>query len=132
MTIPADAPSGTYDLEITLVEQRGTHTLTSPRSVSVVQEFSRDPVFVAWGHLDTWGQYQAEYVERLAAIANVLAADMVLVANEGNPAYAAGALYRPLTADRAASAMRAASTPKNLRSAARVSLRPKPSVPSVV
>jgi hypothetical protein len=93
VTIPADAPPGTYDLEITLVEQRGTHTLTSPRSVSVVQDFSHDPVFVSWGHLDTWGQYQAEYVERLATIANVLAADMVLIANEGNPAYAAGALF---------------------------------------
>lgn len=94
VTIPADAPPGTYDLEITLVEQRGTHMLTSPRSVSVVPDFARDPIFVSWGHLDTWGQYQAEYVERLATIANVLAADMVLVANEGNPAYAAGALYR--------------------------------------
>lgn len=94
VTIPADAPPGTYDLEITLVEQRRTRTLTSPRSISVVTEFPRDPVFVSWGHLDTWGQYQAEYVERLATIANVLAADMVLVANEGNPAYAAGALYR--------------------------------------
>jgi hypothetical protein len=59
----------------------------------VVARFPTDPVFVSWGHLDTWGQYQAEYVERLAAVANLLAPDMVLVSNEANPAYAAGALY---------------------------------------
>ena len=92
VSIPADTPPGMYDLEIVLVDGRRARTLTSPRSVAVVAAFPADPIFVSWGHLDTWGQYQAEYVGRLAAIANLLAADMVLVANEGNPAYAAGAL----------------------------------------
>jgi hypothetical protein len=93
VSIPALTPAGTYDLEVTLVDQRGPRTLVSPRSVAVVGEYAADPVFVSWGHLDTWGQYQAEYVGQLAEIANLLAADMVLVSNEGNPAYAAGALY---------------------------------------
>jgi hypothetical protein len=92
VSLPADMPPGMYDLEITMLDQSRTRTLTSPRSVAVVATLPADPVFMSWGHLDTWGQYQAEYVGRLATIANLLAADMVLVSNEGNPAYAAGAL----------------------------------------
>ena len=93
LTIPADAPPGTYDLELTIGGgERGVRTLTSPRCVAVVTAFPAEPTFVAWGHLDTWGQYQAEYVEQLVAIANLVAPDMVLVSNEANPAYAAGAL----------------------------------------
>lgn len=93
VTVPADTPPGTYDLEVELAGERGSEVLCSPRAVAVVARFPSDPVFVSWGHPDTWGQYQAEYVERLAAVANLLAPDMVLVANEANPAYAAGALY---------------------------------------
>jgi hypothetical protein len=93
VSVPADTPPGTYDLEVELSGDRGSEVLRSPRSVAVVPRFPTDPVFVSWGHLDTWGQYQAEYVERLAAVANLLAPDMVLVSNEANPAYAAGALY---------------------------------------
>ena len=93
VAISADIPAGTYDLEITIQDARGVRSLVSPRAVAVVKTFPSDPVFVSWGHLDTWGQAQAEYVERLVAVANLIAPDMVLVSNEGNPAYAAGALY---------------------------------------
>jgi hypothetical protein len=93
IAIPADTPPGTYDLEITVFGARGTQVLRSPRSVAVVEAFAADPVFVSWGHLDTWGQYQAEYIEELVRIANLIAPDMVLVSNEANPAYAAGGLH---------------------------------------
>jgi hypothetical protein len=93
ITVPADTPPGSYDLAVELADERGVRTLVSPRAVSIVTGFAADPVFVSWGHLDTWGQYQAEYVERLVTVANLLAPDMVLVSNEGNPAYAAGALH---------------------------------------
>jgi len=93
VSVPADTPPGMYDLEVELTGERGSEVLCSPRSVAVVARFPADPVFVSWGHLDTWGQAQAEYVERLAAVANLLAPDMVLISNEANPAYAAGALY---------------------------------------
>jgi hypothetical protein len=92
VALPADVPAGTYDLEITIHDARGVRALVSPRAVTVVKIYPADPVFVSWGHLDTWGQAQAEYVERLVAVANLIAPDMVLVSNEGNPAYAAGAL----------------------------------------
>jgi len=71
VSVPADTPPGTYDLEVELTGDRGAEMLRSPRSVAVVTRFPSDPVFVSWGHLDTWGQYQAEYVERLAAVANL-------------------------------------------------------------
>ncbi|MBI4622954.1 MAG: hypothetical protein HY736_06965 [Verrucomicrobia bacterium] len=93
VTLPAGLPAGLYDLEVALANQRGPRTMVSRRCVVVVDRFPRDPVFMTFGHLDTWGQYQAEYLARLVVAANLLAPDMVLVSNEANPAYVAGALY---------------------------------------
>lgn len=93
VTLPADTPPGVYDLEVSLTGARGDEIIRSRRSVVVVEDYTREPTFVAFGHLDTWGQYQAEYVHALAEIANLLAPDLVLISNEANPAYAAGALY---------------------------------------
>jgi hypothetical protein len=91
--IPDDMPSGLYDLVATIrTEQGETRTVMSPRSVHVVRSFPGDPVFMTFGHLDTWGQYQAEYLEQLAGIADILAPDMLLVSNEVNAAYVSGAL----------------------------------------
>ena len=45
---------------------------------------------MTFGHLDTQGQYQAEYERRLAEIANLIAPDMVLISNAVNPAYISG------------------------------------------
>lgn len=91
--IPDNMPSGLYDLVATIrTEQSETHTVMSPRSVHVVSTFPEDPVFMTFGHLDTWGQYQAEYLEQLAGIADILAPDMLLVSNEVNAAYVSGAL----------------------------------------
>ncbi len=90
VTLPADLPPGLYDLEAAV----GNARRVSPRSIMVVTDFPRDPVFLGVGHLDTWGQNQAEYLERVADLANLLAPDMVLVSNEVNAAYVAGALHR--------------------------------------
>jgi hypothetical protein len=92
-TIPDDTPPGLYDLVATIRSEQGyTGTVMSPRSVHVVSAYPRDPVFMTFGHLDTWGQYQAEYLNQLAEIANILASDMVLVSNAVNAAYVSGAL----------------------------------------
>jgi len=90
LTIPTDMPPGLYDLSVEVSGSRGNRTRTSPRSVYVVNAYPSDPVFMTFGHLDTQGQYQAEYEARLAEIANLIAADMVLVSNAANPAYIAG------------------------------------------
>lgn len=93
VTIPDDTPPGLYDLVATICNEWGhTRTVMSPRSVHVVSTYPRNPVFMTFGHLDTWGQYQAEYLRQLAGIANILVPDMVLVSNEVNAAYVSGVL----------------------------------------
>lgn len=93
-TLPEDAPPGIYDLEVDLQYGKATGKRISRRSVHVVADFPKDPVFLSFGHLDTLGQNQAEYLDRLAVMANLIGVDMVLNANEVNPAYASGALAR--------------------------------------
>jgi hypothetical protein len=90
--IPANTPPGIYDLEVTVEGGRRTGLCRSPRSVVVVSEYPTRPVFVSFGHLDTNGQYQAEYLSRIAEIANLAGADMVLNSNAVNAAYISGAL----------------------------------------
>ncbi len=90
--VPASTPPGIYDLEITVEGGRRTGLCRSPRSVVVVSEYPTRPVLVSFGHLDTNGQYQAEYLSRIAEIANLAGADMVLNSNAVNAAYISGAL----------------------------------------
>jgi len=92
--LPKDMPPGLYDLSVYVEGGRRTRVCHSPRSVFVVREFPRNPVFVTFGHLDTSAQYQAEYLERLANVINLLSPDMVLMSNSVNPAYISGALAR--------------------------------------
>lgn len=88
LTLPPDVPPGLYDLRVWLA---GRWERRSPASVYVVQEYPEDPVFMTFGHLDTQGQYQAEFERRLARVANLIAPDMVLISNSVNPAYISGA-----------------------------------------
>jgi hypothetical protein len=92
IAIPKDTPPGLYDLIATVSNEWGVSTRKSPRSVHVVRDYPQDPVFMTFGHYDTWGQYQAEYLEGVAATANLLGVDAVLVSNAVNPAYISGAL----------------------------------------
>ena len=94
VTLPEDMPPGLYDLVVNVTGGRRTGSCRSPRSVHVVATFPRDPVLVTFGHLDTSAQNQAEYLERLAGICNLVGADMVLSSNACNPAYVSGALSR--------------------------------------
>jgi len=92
--LPNDIPPGVYDLSIQVTGGRRTGFCLSPRSVHVVGEFPVDPVLVTFGHLDTSGQYQAEYLERLVSMINLLAPDVVLNSNAVNPACISGALSK--------------------------------------
>ena len=93
-TLPDDMPPGLYDLFVNVTGGRRTGSCRSPRSVHVVTAYPRDPVLVTFGHLDTSAQYQAEYLERLAGICNLVGADLVLSSNACNPAYVSGSLSR--------------------------------------
>lgn len=88
--LPQDIPPGLYDLSIRVSGSRGDFTQQSPRSLYVVRDYPKDPVFMTFGHLDTQGQYQAEYERQLAEVANLIAPDMVLISNAVNPAYISG------------------------------------------
>jgi hypothetical protein len=91
--VPQDTPPGLYDLVASVRDADGRSLLlTSPRSVHVVSSYPREPVLMTFGHLDTWGEHQAEYLHQVAHMANLLAPDMVLISNEVNPAYVSGAL----------------------------------------
>jgi hypothetical protein len=90
--LPKSTPAGVYDLEVTVEGGRRTGLCRSPRSVVVVPQYPTRPVFLSFGHLDTNGQYQAEYLSRIADIANLAGADMVLNSNAVNAAYISGAL----------------------------------------
>jgi hypothetical protein len=92
VALPEDMPSGAYDLTVTVSGEGRDGVCRSPRSVHVVARYSTDPTFVSFGHLDTSGQYQAEYLKRLVAIINLLAPDVVLCSTAANPAYISGAL----------------------------------------
>ena len=94
ITLSSDTPAGLYDLVYKL-DANGRHSeRVSPRSVHVVAEFPKNLVLLTFGHMDTFGQEPAEYLERIAELSNLIAPDMVLVSNEVNAAYASGALSR--------------------------------------
>ncbi|MEX2264387.1 MAG: hypothetical protein WD696_20700 [Bryobacteraceae bacterium] len=90
--VSSGTPPGLYDLVYKLDANGRRREQVSPRSVHVVADFPKDPVFLTFGHMDTFGQEAAEYLERIAELANLIAPDMVLVSNEVNAAYASGAL----------------------------------------
>ena len=92
--LPEDMPPGLYDLIVTNSYSGRPSVRRSPRSVHIVESFPKDPVLVTFGHLDTSSQYQAEYLERLATMANLIGPDFVLNSNAVNPAYISGALTR--------------------------------------
>jgi hypothetical protein len=92
INLPADTPPGLYDLVFKLNTNGRRTEQMAPLSVHVVAEFPKNPVFVTFGHMDTFGQEPAEYLERIAELSNLIAPDMVLISNEVNGAYVSGAL----------------------------------------
>ena len=93
-SLPRTIPPGLYDLEVKVNGGRRTGVCRSPRSVHIVSRYPDNPRLLTFGHLDTSAQYQGEYLQRLASVANLLAADLVLCSNGCNPAYVSGALSR--------------------------------------
>lgn len=94
VALPDDMPEGLYDIWVEAGDEANPHICNTPQCVYVVNKYPKNPVFMTFGHLDTWGQEQAEYLEGMVELANVLAPDMVLISNEVNPAYVSGALSK--------------------------------------
>lgn len=90
--LPDDLPSGAYNLTVRIVVGERSGICRSPNSVFVVSHYPQNPVLVTWGHLDTSGQYQAEYLARLVRMTNLISPDIVLNSNAVNAAYISGAM----------------------------------------
>ena len=76
IAVSSDTPPGLYDLVYKLEANGRQSEQVSPRSVHIVAEFPKNPVFLTFGHMDTFGQEAAEYLERIAELSNLIAPDM--------------------------------------------------------
>lgn len=92
--LPSQPLDGLGDLVLEVRTAGGPVLRRAPRSLRLRPEYPEQPVFLALGHLDTWGQYQGEYLAAFAEMANLIDPDAVLFSNEVHPAYVAGGLKR--------------------------------------
>ena len=86
--VPTDVPDDLYHLRV-------SHSLGTDQAVSAVAVRRQiGPTFrvVKFGHMDTWTQRNAEYLRLLVELTNLIHPDLLLVGNEVNWQYVAGAL----------------------------------------
>ncbi|NQU09446.1 hypothetical protein HQ590_01535 [bacterium] len=86
--VPANAPHDLYGLRL----QYGNWTTTLPQAVCVREPLPARYHVAAVGHMNTWGQQTSDYLARVAATAQLGGARLVMIGNEVNAAYVAGAL----------------------------------------
>jgi len=89
--VPADAPHDMYALHIVYTGSEQSPQVL-PQAVCVREAPPGQFRVAAIGHMNTWGQQTAEYLTSVAATAQLAGARMLLISNEVNPAYIAGAL----------------------------------------
>jgi hypothetical protein len=90
--IPENAPSDMYDLVLEFDTPRGAFRQVSGQAVCVRPQLPPAFHVAGCGHMNTWGQQTAEYLKRVAEVAQLAGARTLLIANEVNPAYISGAL----------------------------------------
>jgi len=86
--VPTDVSDGLYHL-------RMSHSMGTDQAVCAVAVRRQiGPTFrvVKFGHMDTWTQRNAEYLRLLVELTNLIHPDLLLVGNEVNWQYVAGAL----------------------------------------
>jgi len=87
-----EVPDDLYDLEVQF--DGWAKPMVAPQALAVRQHWPEDFYLVTFGHTNTWGQENAEYLARLVDAINLIHPTMVLIANEVNWAYLAGVLSR--------------------------------------
>ena len=90
--VPSSAPHDLYDLRLTYETKGGTRTNVLAQAVSVREPLPPEFHVAGIGHMNTWGQETAEYLARVAEVAELAGARTLLVSNEVNAAYVSGAL----------------------------------------
>lgn len=90
--LPKDIPWDMYDLVLSFDTKLGEVKRVAGQAVCVRESLPAEFHVAGCGHMNTWGQQTAEYLTRVAEVAELAGARTLLIANEVNPAYIAGAL----------------------------------------
>ncbi len=96
LRLPEELPRGLYDLEVHIIKNEGEegYPVLAPQAVQVRDELGEAFYLVGFGHTNTWGQVTAEWMGELAEVINLINPEFVLISNEVNWAYLAGALSK--------------------------------------
>ncbi|MBI3832045.1 MAG: hypothetical protein HY291_21160 [Planctomycetes bacterium] len=90
--IPDGIPLDMYDLHLSYKVKRWEQIYKLAQSVCVREPLPENYFLAGCGHTNTWGQETSEYLVKLAETARLAGARALLIANEVNAAYVAGAL----------------------------------------
>lgn len=90
--LPKDIPWDMYDLVLSFDTKQGEAKRLSGQAVCVRPPLPENYHVAGCGHMNTWGQQTAEYLARVAEVAELAGARTLLIANEVNAAYVSGAL----------------------------------------
>jgi len=90
--LPKDVPWDMYDLVLSFDTKQGEVRRISGQAVCVRPPLPEQYHVAGCGHMNTWGQQTAEYLARVAEVAELAGARTLLIANEVNAAYVSGAL----------------------------------------
>jgi hypothetical protein len=90
--VPPSTPHDMYDLHLSFATTAREQTNVLAQAVCVRELLPPDFHVAGIGHMNTWGQQTAEYLTRVAQVAELAGARTLLVSNEVNAAYVSGAL----------------------------------------
>ncbi len=90
--LPKNVPSDMYDFIVSFDTKHGEVQRVSGQAVCVRPSLPAAFHVAGCGHMNTWGQQTAEYLTRVADLAQLAGARTLLIANEVNAAYISGAL----------------------------------------
>jgi hypothetical protein len=90
--VPKDTPWDMYDLVLSFEMKQGDLERISGQAVCVRPPLPAEFHVAGCGHMNTWGQQTADYLARVADVAQLAGARTLLIANEVNAAYVSGGL----------------------------------------
>ena len=90
--LPMNIPWDMYDLVLSFETMQGEVERIAGQAVCVRPTLPAEFHVAGCGHMNTWGQQTAEYLARVAEVAQLAGARTLLIANEVNAAYVSGAL----------------------------------------
>jgi hypothetical protein len=91
-SVPSSAPHDMYDLHLSFANTAPGNKIVLGQAVCVREPLPADFHIAGVGHMNTWGQQTAEYLTRVAQVAELAGARALLISNEVNAAYISGAL----------------------------------------